>query len=144
MLWEDFCLHKQIAECRLHQVRRSSRQNYLCITGNVNCSALSRTIGYKDPPHFDIVLRRYHNLSMRFYLIEGGMKVHTTLGKSNFVPFSFFKRWLVCIRPVLSAFAVPYVTKSAPIVAGAVFMPARNGKIFPADRATPGICYHYM
>src|SRR5208282_1513796 len=71
-------------------------------------------------------------------------ELHPPLGEDGFVAVRCLERRMKCGGPEIAAGDGTDIAKCTPVVAGAIFAPARHRNVLPATVATTGVCDHDM
>src|ERR1035441_121474 len=132
LLWtEDLRLHEQVAEGRMERVGSRRSQHYFRVAGDFDGLARTRGIGDADAPQLDIVLRRDGDLGMRVESQVAAPELRARVGEDGFVTVGRLQSGLEGGRPEFARGQQADVAEGAPVVAGAVFAPARHREIVP-------------
>src|SRR5271157_1189382 len=113
----------------MQRVRGRRGENYFRVTRDVDGPASARAVGDADAPQFDVILGRNGDLGMSVKFVVAAPKLHSRLRENRFVMVRSLERRLIGGRPECAARYVPKVTERAPVVAGGVFAPARDGHV---------------
>ena len=149
-------MHEQIAECRMQRVRGGRRDHHFGIAGDFDFPARPGPIGDPHPAQLDIVLWRDDDfgvgLDLAFAIActtDRIQRVATAelgppLGEDRLIPARLPECRLMGDRPEGPARHIADIAEGAPIVAGAVLVPARDGELIPATVAPSGIGDHHV
>src|SRR5258708_33037407 len=61
---DDLGFRKKITESRMQSIGDPGAEHYFRITGHIDDAFLPGAVRQVDPPHLDIILRRYDDLRM--------------------------------------------------------------------------------
>ncbi len=150
---QNLGLHEEIAERRMERVRRRRRDHHFGVTRELNLPALARSIADPYAAQLDIIFWRDDDLGVGFEIASAAgngiaaAKLGAPLGEDRFVTLASLARRLMGGRPGFTRHVAGHladVTEAAPVIAGGVFAPARDGEVLPATVATPGVGHHHM
>ena len=143
-LADDFGLHEKVAERSLHGVRCGGSEHDFRVAGDFDDPARARAVGDAHAAQFDIVFRRDDNLRIGFDIVVAAPEFGAAFGEHRLVAVGALAGRLVRGRPELAADHVAQIEKRAPVIAGAVFAPARDREVAPAAVAAAGVGHHDM
>src|SRR5208282_1570426 len=141
---DDLSLHEQIIKGGVKRIRRRRSENDLGVTGDLDGSARSRGVRDGDAAHFDVILWRNGDLCIGVELVVAAAELHPPLGEDGFVAVRCLERRMKCGGPEIAAGEGTDIAKCTPVVAGAIFAPARHRNVLPATVAATGVCDHDM
>ncbi|KAG1318719.1 hypothetical protein G6F63_015088 [Rhizopus arrhizus] len=116
----------------------------LRIAGDLEGTAFAPAVGQAAAPQFDIVFGRHDDFRMRVDLIVGAPELCAAFRKDHFVVIGALQGRLIGGGPDVAAVCVAQIAERAPVVAGAVFAPARDGQVPPAAGARAAIGDHHV
>ena len=150
-LRQDLGLHEEIAEGRMQRIGGRGRDHHFGVSRYIDFPALPRSVGDAQPAQLDIVLGRDDDLGMGLEIpIAAGLgraladagadgvaaaKFGAPLREDRLETARWLERRLMAGQPEITRGSprdLADVTEGAPVVAGAVFAPARDGNILPA------------
>src|SRR5512144_1336350 len=137
-LADDLGLNEEIAERRMNRVRSRHSEDDFSVACDVEDSGSPGAVGNLEPAQFDVIRRGNRNFRMSVDLLFVTAEFHPRLRKHRLITGRWRERRLICGGPELPARHVADVAKCPPIVAGAVFTPARDRQVFPST--VPAAC----
>ena len=137
-------LHEQLAEGRVLRVGGCRRDHHLGVAGDLDAAPPAAAVGDAQPPQLDVVFGRDDDFGVGIDALVAAPELGPPFGEDGLVGVGLPLRRLVRRRPEGAGLGVAQVAEAAPLVAGRVLAPARDGQILPAADAAAGIRQHHV
>ena len=143
-LTNDLGLDEEVPERRMQRVRGGRRKDHFRVARDLDRPARLGAVDDADPAHLGVVLGRNGDFRVRVEFVVAAAELHPRLREDRLVPLRSLERRLVRGGPELAACRIADVAERAPVVAGAVFAPARHRDVLPAAVAAARIRDHHV
>ena len=140
----DLGLDEEVPERRMQRVCGRRCKNHFRVTRDFNRPACPGAIDDADPAHLGVVLGRNGDFRVRVEFVVAAAELHPRLRENRLVLLRLLERRLVSGGPELPACRIADVAERAPVVAGAVFTPARHRDVLPAAVTAARIRDHHV
>ncbi|MCY1394871.1 hypothetical protein D9M71_97990 [compost metagenome] len=140
--WQQFGLHEQVAEGRVHCITDRRRQYHLGVGGDLHATTHAGAVGDVQSTQFDVIFGGHDNFSVRIEIEFANAKLGPGIAENGFMAFWPMQGRLVGRGPVNAAGDIAQVAEHAPVVAGRVFTPTGHGDVVAAAVTAAGTAEH--
>ena len=141
---QQFGLHEQLAEGRMHGVGCRGRKHHFGVAGQLDRAARTAAVGDRDAAQLDVVLGRHHDFGVGVDVVLAATEFGARIGEDRSVAIDRYARGLMPSGPERTALRVAQITKAAGRVGGRILAPPGHGHLAQLAVAAAPTGHHHV